>query len=211
MFKRMTVGHTPAIRNRQGDGVSSGVALMEQMNAGGLKQWVVIRGHHTGNPLLLFLHGGPGASMTGALRKYNAELEQAYTVVSWDYRGAGKNYDPSIAPETMNIGQLVSDARDIVMQLLDRFDQQKCFVAGASFGAVVGMRFVQAFPDLVHAYIGVNQPPAPRRRNGFPMSLHWKRPAKQRMAKPSGNWSGLAPPNKAFTATRKTLLSSGNG
>lgn len=29
---------------------------------------------------------------------------------------------------------------------------------GQSFGGTVGLRFVKSYPELVHAFIGVNQP-----------------------------------------------------
>ncbi|GAB6928181.1 alpha/beta hydrolase [Paenibacillus sp. JCM 10914] len=125
---------------------------------GGVQQWVVIRGHDRTRPLLLFFHGGPGASQLGAQRKYLPELEESYVVVNWDYRGAGKNYTPNIPPETMTMGHLLEEARELAVQLLHRFGQRKLFVMGQSFGALFGLRFIYTYPELVHAYVGVNQP-----------------------------------------------------
>ena len=50
------------------------------------KQWIIIRGTDQTNPILLFLHGGPGASSLGmsSSRKYDAELINHFTVVPWD-------------------------------------------------------------------------------------------------------------------------------
>jgi pimeloyl-ACP methyl ester carboxylesterase len=80
-----TKASTPEIKNN----VDS-ITTIEKMVLGGLPQWVVIRGHNKNNPLLLFFHGGLGASMIGAQRKYLSQLEEKYTVVHLDYRGAGK-------------------------------------------------------------------------------------------------------------------------
>jgi hypothetical protein len=50
------------------------------------KQWIFIRGTDQTNPILLFLHGGPGAPLLGmsSSRKYDAELINHFTVVPWD-------------------------------------------------------------------------------------------------------------------------------
>ncbi|MEK3732630.1 alpha/beta hydrolase [Paenibacillus sp. FSL M8-0334] len=151
-------GYTPPIRSKDGSHPPKSIASMEIFNLRGFPQWVVLRGHDTDNPLLLFFHGGPGASQTGAQRRYLAGLEEKYTVVNWDYRGAGKNYQPGIPPETMTIGHLLKDARELAVQLLQKFGQRRLFVMGHSFGALFGLRFVNAYPELVRAYVGINQP-----------------------------------------------------
>ena len=59
-------------------------------------------------------------------------------VVHLDYRGAGKNFRRDIAVQTMTIEQLISDAHELVQELLQRFNQQKILIMGQSFGATVG-------------------------------------------------------------------------
>lgn len=155
---RMGKSYTPRIRSNDGSRPPKSIACIEKFNLGGLEQWVVIRGHDSENPLLLFFHGGPGASQTGSQRRYLAALEEKYTVVNWDYRGAGKNYQPGIPPETMTFGHLLNDAHELALQLLHKFGQRKLFIMGHSFGALFGLRFVSAYPELMHAYVGINQP-----------------------------------------------------
>lgn len=148
-----TKASTPRINNN----VDS-ITLIEKMVLGGLPQWVVMRGHNKNNPLLLFFHGGPGASMIGAQRKYLSQLEEKYTVVHLDYRGAGKNFRSDIAVQTMNFEQLISDAHELVQRLLQRFNQQKILIMGQSFGATMGLRFAKLYPELVYGFVGINQP-----------------------------------------------------
>ena len=56
---------------------------------GGIEQWIGIRGEDEKNPVLLFVHGGPGAScsiFTPGIRSW----ENYFTVVQWDQRGSSK-------------------------------------------------------------------------------------------------------------------------
>lgn len=55
-------GHTPPIRNEDGDPVAGSIATLEPVEIGGMEQWVLIRGRDASDPILLWLHGGPGAS-----------------------------------------------------------------------------------------------------------------------------------------------------
>jgi hypothetical protein len=83
---------SPPITDGQGRAVPGSIAAVEQVRLGGVDQWIVIRGRSTANPVLLFLSGGPGGSEIGWLRHYNAALEDTFTVVVWEQRGAGKSF-----------------------------------------------------------------------------------------------------------------------
>ena len=73
-------------------GSSSSIALLDQAILGGSKQWVLIRGSNIKNPLLLFLHGGPGMPTMYLAHDFQRDLEQSFIVVQWDRRGAGKSF-----------------------------------------------------------------------------------------------------------------------
>jgi proline iminopeptidase len=47
---------------------------------------VLLKGMDVNNPVLLFLHGGPGATETSMIRKYNSDLEKDFTIVYWDQK-----------------------------------------------------------------------------------------------------------------------------
>ncbi|MFN2475489.1 MAG: alpha/beta hydrolase [Chthoniobacterales bacterium] len=136
--------------------VPPGVYSLEQVRLGGVAQWILIRGHDTSLPVILFLHGGPGVPEM-PFEYVNALLEQHFIVVEWDQRGAGKSFDAKIAPESMRFDQLVSDARELVELLRARFGQAQIFLAAHSSGTVVGARLVAAAPQLFRAYVGISQ------------------------------------------------------
>ena len=134
-----------------------GVALLETVRLGGADQWVLQRSEDIANPLVLFLHGGPGTSQLTANRRNTRSLERSFTVVNWDQRGAGKSYRAIRDNDRMNIDQFVQDTRDLTLFLLDRYGQERLVLVGHSWGSVIGAMTAAAHPDLYHCYVGVGQ------------------------------------------------------
>jgi pimeloyl-ACP methyl ester carboxylesterase len=58
----------------------------------GTIQWLSIRGRDRRNPILLYLHGGPGSPTLPEAYTFQSPWEDYFTVVQWDQRGAGKTY-----------------------------------------------------------------------------------------------------------------------
>ncbi len=135
----------------------SGIESLEKVVLGGAEQWISIRGEDDSNPVLLYLHGGPGGSALPALRHYNHELEQYFTIVNWDQRGAGKSYSADIPEDSFNIEQFVSDTLDLTGHLIEYFETEKIYFLGHSWGSIIGLLAAHQRPDLYHAYIGVAQ------------------------------------------------------
>ena len=60
--------------------LANSISILEEIELGGIKQSVdCIRGNNKDNPILLFLHGGPGYSQIAYARKYQRELEKDFT------------------------------------------------------------------------------------------------------------------------------------
>lgn len=121
----------------------------------GVLQYVSIRAERKNAPLLLYLHGGPGDAALPLVMKYNRELEKSYTVVIWEQRGAGKSYYQF--QEAVTIDDFLQDLYELTKYLLDRFAQAALYLLGHSWGSVLGLRFIQLHPELVHTYIGCGQ------------------------------------------------------
>jgi len=122
---------------------------------GGVKQWVMVRGRDVANPLLIIVHGGPGSTETALFRSTNAALEDAFTVVYWDQRGAGRS--PPSPVETMRIDRYVADLDELIDAMLGRFGQRRVVVLGHSWGSALSTLYVTARPANVAAYVGVGQ------------------------------------------------------
>ena len=147
------------LRNSTRIETSNGVSSLEEITLGNLKQWIFIRGTDQNNPLLLFLHGGPGAPLLGisSSRKYDAELIKHFTVVHWDQRGAGKSFNCDIPVDSMTLDSFVMDCNELIDYLRDRFHTQKIFIVAHSGGTVIGLKIAHKYPEKIHAYVGVAQ------------------------------------------------------
>ncbi len=150
-------GYTPRIK--PGGNIQEGesIASLEKLTVGNSVQWVLIRSENTKNPILLFLHGGPGTSELTLNRKNTRPLEKYFTIVNWDQRGAGKSYAAIGDGSRMVMDQFVADTIELTQHLEDRFGKKKITLAGHSWGTTIGVLAVAKRPDLFNGYIGIGQ------------------------------------------------------
>ena len=134
-----------------------GIESLELVNLNGSKQWIYLRGHDQANPVLLFLHGGPGSPELPIARVFGLEIEKHFTVVHWDQRASGKSRRESSNDEDLTIQTYLGDTLALVNLLRDRFGQDKIYLLGHSWGTVLGTATVRDHPELFHAYIGMGQ------------------------------------------------------
>ncbi|MDB5468501.1 MAG: Alpha/beta hydrolase fold protein [Caulobacter sp.] len=149
---------TPAFRGDDGKVLAGSIAVVERWPVGGVEQSVIIRGRDRANPVLLFVHGGPGSSETGPLRRFNAALEDRFVVVYWDQRYAGQSFDSKLPiPEHLTIARYVDDLGIVVDRLRTRFGRERVGLLAHSWGTVTGILYAEDHPDKLYAYVGVGQ------------------------------------------------------
>lgn len=148
------------IRNQRAIKTPYGIDKELIIQAGGINQFIHIRGKDTNNPVILVLHGGPGSPMTALQHKYQEQWEENFTVVNWDQRNAGKTYflnNPKKTASTVSMEQAVKDTLDVVKYLQKSLKKDKIIILGHSYGSILGTLFVQQYPKYVSAYIGAGQ------------------------------------------------------
>ena len=127
---------------------------------GGIQQWISVRGARRDNPLLLFVHGGPGWAMMPTSWAFQRPWEDFFTVVQWDQRGAGKTFAANgreaIVP-TLTIDRMERDAEEMVLYLRKKYQKQKIILVGHSWGSALGVKLAQAHPEWFYAYVGIGQ------------------------------------------------------
>lgn len=138
----------------------NGVDQTLVLTLGGARQLVNIRGANKANPILLYIHGGPGSVEMPMAWSFQRPWEDFFTVVQWDQRGAGRSFalnDPALIAPTLSLDRYRDDAIELIEQLRSRLGQRKVFVLGHSFGSAVGLAVAAKRPDLLFAYIGMGQ------------------------------------------------------
>lgn len=148
--------YTEPFKDDDGSILQGSIASLEQITLGHMEQWILLRGIDTENPILLWLHGGPGAAQMPLAHALDQDLEKEFLVVHWDQRGAGKSNHTDFDTDTMTFEQFKSDAHELILHLLERFDQEKIYLLGHSWGTQLGLELVHSHPELFHAYIGVS-------------------------------------------------------
>ena len=147
---------TAPIVGPDGEPLPGSIAELIEVRIGGHDQSLMIRGRSVDSPVLLYLAGGPGGTDLGAVRG-DVTLEQDFVVATWDQRGTGKSYDALDPVETLTLEQMVADTIDVTNYLRNRFDEEKIYLVGQSWGSTLGVLAVQAHPQLYHAFVGVGQ------------------------------------------------------
>jgi proline iminopeptidase len=118
-----------------------------------------VRGANKSNPYLLILHGGLGFSAQ-MFYPWGPEIEKTLNVVYLDQRGCGesmrykfKNSTPK--PEEIKditVANMVKDLEGVREFLkLDRW-----YVLGHSWGGMLGIEYIAAFPDRVTGFIDMD-------------------------------------------------------
>jgi pimeloyl-ACP methyl ester carboxylesterase len=154
-----------------GTPLEGSISVMEKIPLGGLEQYIIIRGADSTNPVMLFLHGGPGSPEFAFMKHFNPDIEKDFVMVYWEQRGAGKSYSKDIPVESMNMEQFISDTRELSAYLSERFEQDKIYLMGHSWGSLLGIVTAWRHPELYRAYFGIGQ--VAHQYRGEQISFEW--------------------------------------
>ena len=120
---------------------------------GGVKQWISIYGKNVNNPILLFLHGGPGGALSSIGWAVLNKIGDIFTVVNWDQRNCGKSHDASQDDIPLTPELFMNDAVELTNYLRKRFDRDKITLSGISWGSVLGSNLALEYPEYYDAWI----------------------------------------------------------
>jgi len=144
---------------------ANGIDEARYVEVGGIQQWITIRGEDRNNPVLLFLHGGPGdATNLWSYAGFRLWLRH-FTVVQWDQRGAGRTFgkNPDMPPQAITIARMTQDGVELADMLRKELRKDKVILVGHSWGSILGVHMVKARPDLFYAFVGTGQVADPAR------------------------------------------------
>ncbi|HTA37477.1 MAG TPA: alpha/beta hydrolase [Candidatus Acidoferrales bacterium] len=126
---------------------------------GGIEQWVTIKGDNCSNPVILFIHGGPGDPLSPFADSVYGGWAKDFTLVQWDQRGSGMTFgrSPPAAGSTLTIDRMTDDGVQVASYLTQHLGQRKVILMGSSWGSILAIHMIKARPDLFYAYVGASQ------------------------------------------------------
>ena len=101
------------------------------------------------NPMVVFLHGGPGADYRNGLNVKNL-VNNNYYVVFYDQRGSGLS---KRHPKDSYTIQLILDDLTAVIQHYRSSPSQKVFLFGHSWGAMLTAAYINKYPTAINGAI----------------------------------------------------------
>jgi pimeloyl-ACP methyl ester carboxylesterase len=133
------------------------IADLLELEINGDTQYLLVRGVDKQQPVLLFIHGGPGMPAMFLAHDFQRDLEEEFVVVHWDQRASGKSFKRTADQVQLSTSLLLSDM-DVVIDYLRRtLGAQKVWVVGHSHGSYLGTLYARRHPEKVCAYIGAGQ------------------------------------------------------
>lgn len=136
------------------------------VSIGGIEQWITINGDDISKPVILFLHGGPGSTMSQYDDAMYGTWKKEFILVNWDQRGAGRTYgrnapkgltEDYLTGNPLTVEQMTKDGIELTKYLLDHLNKKKIILLGTSWGTVPGTEMALAKPELFYAYVGHSQ------------------------------------------------------
>ena len=122
----------------------------------GSRQWISIYGQSLDNPVLLYLHGGPGSATSLYDYAFTRKWADVYTVVTWDQRGCGKSYDKA-HPQTITADVMMADGKAMTEYIREHLQVDKITLLGHSWGSYFGANLALTYPEYYDAFIGTGQ------------------------------------------------------
>jgi pimeloyl-ACP methyl ester carboxylesterase len=153
----LSPGKPNPILDENGIPLAGSISEKIRIDINGVEQGMFIKSRDITNPVLLFLHGGPGMPEYYLTQTYPTGLEDHFTVVWWEQRGSGLSYSGDITLEMMTVEQLISDTLEVTNYLRNRFGKEKIYLMGHSWGSFLGIQVAARAPKLYYAYIGMGQ------------------------------------------------------
>lgn len=143
--------------NHSSDSHSYRIDSLYDVHLNGCRQKILVQSNNLKNPVILWLHGGPGTSEMFINHYCMNKVIDYFTVVHWDQRGTALSNNETIQSTEISLEKIFDDAVRMTELLKEKYQQNKIFLLGHSFGSVLGIRLVEKYPENYYAYVGVGQ------------------------------------------------------
>lgn len=132
------------------------ISTSERVAIDGAELFLLTRGEDRSAPVVVWLHGGPGAAERPLFRYFNGALEDHFVVAYLDQRGAGRSFDPNVDPSQLTVARHLVDLDAVVSHLRRELGTQKVTLIGHSWGGALGLLYAHSHSDKVSAVVAVS-------------------------------------------------------
>lgn len=122
---------------------------------GDIDQYISLKGNKD-KPIVLYLHGGPGAAASAHSEKITASLEQDFLVIHWDQRGAGKTLKQNGLKQSPTLALMQSDAEELLAYILNTFYRQQIILVANSWGTSLAFHLSETHPDKISTLVAIS-------------------------------------------------------
>lgn len=133
------------------------IAELFELDVNDDAQYLLTRGVDRKQPVLLFVHGGPGMPAMFLAHDFQRDLEKEFVVVHWDQRASGKSFKQAADQSYLSISLLLSDMDVVVDHLRRSLGADRLWLVGHSHGSYLGALYARRHPEKVCAFVGTGQ------------------------------------------------------
>lgn len=136
---------------------ASEVSEIRTYTLGGRPQKVMLDGKSRSNPVVLFLHGGPGSPIPfcEGCRGMFPEITARCTMVYWDQLGCGINN--CVIDDSFAIDDYVGMTVELIRELKKEFPETTVNLLGVSWGSILAAKAAERVPELINRVVTYGQ------------------------------------------------------
>lgn len=133
------------------------ISEIREFMLGGYPQKVAIDGKKKSNPVVIFLHGGPGFPFPFSVgcRGILPEITESVTMIYWDQLGCGINDYP--INDHFSIHHFTEMTRNLILEIKRLFPENRIILLGVSWGSILALKAVTAFSVPVDCCVTYGQ------------------------------------------------------
>ena len=150
-------GGAEPITDADGKTIDGSISVVEKIVLGGQEQYLFIRGANTAKPVMPLCMEGRVARTSPFMKNYNRDIEKDFIMVYWHNLERGSPIRKTFPLESMTLAHFISDTKELSKYLAKRFNQEKIYIMGHSWGSLLGILTAYQYPEQFHAYFGIGQ------------------------------------------------------
>lgn len=126
------------------------ISELRTYSLGGYQQKVLLEGKYKSNPIIIFLHGGPGFPIPfcEGCRGLFPEITERFIMVYWDQLGCGINNFK--IDDSFSIDSFVNMTVELIQEIKKEFPENPINLFGVSWGSVLAAKTAERLPEMVN-------------------------------------------------------------